>query len=133
MKKTTVLLIGVLVLGISLVAYAGATKVVFSQGPGAVDDHVNASGFAIINETPEGNTTTVVQIQIRNAAPTFTYYVWSEGESRGSFTTNKKGFGHFHLNLSPTDTGLGYWLSIRSSDEIAPGNTNLVLVYPSWP
>ncbi len=134
MKKTTVLFAIALILGVSLIAYAtGATKVVFSQGPGAVEEHLNASGFAIINETPENDTETVVQIQIRNAAPSFTYYVWSAGISRGSFTTNKKGSGHFHLNLSPSDTGLGYWLSIRSSDEIAPNNANLVLVHPFWP
>ena len=133
MKKTTMLLAITLVLGISLVAYAGATKVVFFQGPGAVDEHENASGFAIINETPEDDIETVVQIQIRNAAPNFTYYVWSAGESRGSFTTNKRGSGHFHLNLRSGDTPLGTYLSIRSWDGWDAANTNLVLVYPSWP
>ena len=133
MKKLIVLLI--IILGLSLVAYAGATKVVFFQGPGAVGEHSEASGFAIINETPEGATTTVVQIQVRGAAANFTYYVWSE-ESRGSFTTNKKGSGNFHLNLSPEDTVLDPWLCIRTSDEFPGwGNENLVLWLdnPNWP
>lgn len=133
MKKTTVLLIGVLVLVISLVAYAGATKVVFLYGPGRVGDHSDATGFAIVNQTPEGNTTTVVQIQIRDAAPNFTYYVISAGATRGSFTTNGRGSGRLHFNLSPTDTGLGAWLTVRTWDGWDPGNTNMVLVYPSWP
>jgi len=125
MKKLIVLLI--IILGLSLVAYAGATKVVFIQGPGAVDEHSEASGFAIINETPEGATTTVFQIQVRSAAANFTSCVWSFA-ARGSSTTNKKGAGHFHLNLSPEDTVPDEWLCIRSSDEF-PGwvNTNLVL------
>ena len=133
MKKIIILSL-LLILGLSLVAYAGATKVVFFQGPGAVGDHKDASGFAIINETPEGATTTVVQIQVRDAAANFTYYVYSAG-SRGSFTTNIKGSGNFHLNLSPEDSVLGFWLNIRTSDEVPADNLNLnmVLVYPVWP
>ena len=131
MKKLIILSI-ILILGLSLVAYAGVTKVVFFQGPGAKDAHSDASGFAIINETPEGDTTTVVQIQVRDAAAKFTYYVWSNAVSRGSFTTNKKGSGNFHLNLSPEDTVLGYWITIRTSDGIPEDITeNLVLYCPA--
>ena len=125
MKKLIILLI--IILGLSLVAYAGATKVVFFQWLGANGIHVDASGFVIINETPEGDTTTVVQIQVRDAAPNFTYYVRSKGETRGSFTTNIKGSGSFHLNLSPEDIILGPYLTIRSSDE-KDTDLNLVLI-----
>jgi hypothetical protein len=127
MKKLIILSI-ILILGLSLVAYAGVTKVVFFPGPGATGKHENASGFAIINETPEGDTTTVVQIQVRDAAASFTYFVWSNGESRGSFITNKKGSGNFHLNLSSEDTVLGDWITIRTSDEIPADNLNFILV-----
>jgi hypothetical protein len=128
MKKLIILSI-ILILGLSIVAYARVTKVVFFPYPaGATGEHENASGFAIINETPEGDTTTVVQIQVRDAAASFTYFVWSNGESRGSFTTNKKGSGNFHLNLSPEDTELGEWITIRTSDEIPEDNLNLNLV-----
>ena len=72
-----------------------------------MDVHEDAFGFAITNETPKGDTTTVVQIQVRNAAANFTYYVWSNGVTRGSFTTNKNDSGYFHLNLIPEDTVLG--------------------------
>jgi len=127
MKKLIILLI--IILGLSLIAYAGATKEDLVKGPGAVGIHVNASGFVIINETPEGDTTTVVQIQVRDAAANCTYYVRSNAEPRGSFTTNKKGSGHFHLNLSPLDPELGPYIAIRS--EYLGDNTTLVLVFPA--
>ena len=129
MKKLIILLI--IILGLSLVAYAGTTKVVFVQDDGATGSHVDASGFAIINETPKGATTTVVQIQVRDAAADFTYYVGSNKEFRGSFKTNKKGFGNFHLNLSPEDIKLGPYLAIRSAP--GGGTATLVLVYPPLP
>ena len=125
MKKLIILLI--IILGLSIVAYAGATKVVFFQWLGANGIHVDASGFAIINETPEGDTTTVVQIQVRDAAPNFTYYVRSKGETRGSFTTNIKGSGNFHLNLSQENYKLGDYITIRSSNETGT-HSNIVLV-----
>jgi hypothetical protein len=129
MKRLIILSI-ILILGLSLVAYAGVTKVVFFQGSGAKDAHSDASGFAIINET-EGDTTTVVQIQVRDAAASFTYFVWSNGKPRGSFITNKKGSGNFHLNLSQEDIELGEWITIRTSDIIPEDITeNLVLVCP---
>ena len=129
MKKLIILLI--IILGLSLVAYAGATKVVFIQGQGAVGDHADASGFAIRNETPEGNTTAVVQIQVRDAAANFTYHVQSGGIPRGSFTTNKKGSGHFHFNCS-LEEPLGNYIAIRTVED--GNNTDeLILVYPELP
>lgn len=114
MKKVAILLAMAVVLMSSLAVYAGATKYDLVQGVGAVGEHADASGFAIVNETPKGDVTTVVQIQVRNAAPNFTYWVRSNGEDRGSFTTNKKGNGHFHLNLAATDLELGVELTVRS-------------------
>ena len=128
MKKLIILLI--IILGLSLVAYAGGTKVEFFQCDGAVGEHINASGFAIINETPEGDITTVVQIQVRDAAANFTYYVRTKGVTRGSFTTNINGSGKFHINLTPEDISLGNYITIRSLDET--GRDNIVLVYPEY-
>jgi len=135
MKKLIILSM-ILILGLSLIAYAKVTKAELAeegdQVLGHVDPHENASGFVIINETPKGDTITVVQIQVRDAAPGWTYYVFSGKENRGSFTTNKKGSGSFHLNLGPLDTPLGGRITIRSSDD-RPGppnrNTNVVLQY----
>ena len=130
MKKIIILSI-LLILGLSLVAYAGATKVVFFQGDAATGIHEDASGFAIINETPEGETTTVVQIQVRDAAAGFTYHVRSNGEDRGTFTTNKNGSGSFHLNLNPEpeDKVLGGWITIRTEAD-GGGAGTIVLLYP---
>lgn len=104
-----------MVLGISLVAYAaGAEKVDFVQTDACdtADEevHADAHGFVIINKTPTGATEVVIQIQIRNAADHWSYTVYSGGDLLGSFTTNKKGHGHFHCNL-PEDT-LGPYINI---------------------
>lgn len=115
MKKGAMLIATVMVLGISLVAYAGgAQKVYFEQTTACVgvDDgvHANAEGWVIINLTPTGATEVVIQIQIRDAADHWSYAVYSGGDLLGSFTTNKKGHGHFHCNL-PEDT-LGEYINI---------------------
>jgi len=128
MKKLIILLI--IILGLSLVAYAGATKVEFFRGPvvDEEDEHSGINGFAIINKTPEGNTTAVVQIQVRDAAANFTYHVQSKSIPRGSFTTNKKGSGHFHFNCS-LEEALGLYIAIRTVE--GGNNTDeLILVYP---
>lgn len=115
MKKGAMLIATVMVLGISLVAYAGgAQKVYFEQtfacatADGEV--HADAHGFVIINKTPTEATEVVIQIQIRDAADHWSYAVYSGGDLLGSFTTNKKGHGHFHCNL-PEDT-LGKYINI---------------------
>ncbi len=117
MKKTSILLVIALILGISLVAYAaGAEKVDFFRTPACltVDDgcHADAHGWVIINQTPTGATEVVIEIQIRDAAPNWTYAVYSGGNLLGTFTTNKKGYGHFHYNLSPEESLLGAYINI---------------------
>ena len=128
MKKIATLLAVVLVLGISLVVYAaGADKVDFVQTDACdtVDNeiHANAGGFVIINQTPGGTTEVAIQIQIRDAAPGWTYAVYSGDNLLGCFTTNKKGYGHLHCNLSLEDILGGY---INIWNQVKPGATRLL-------
>lgn len=122
MKKTGTLLAVVLVLGISLVAYAGAQKVGFFPGEGyGYEDgkHSEAYGFVIINRAPTEDVEVTIQIQIRDAAASYEYYVYSGGSLLGTFTTNKKGYGHFHCNL-PSESKLGGYINIWAGDSISP-------------
>jgi len=117
MKKIIILSI-ILILGLSLVAFAvGAQKLVFVQ-EGACE----ATGFVILNTTPDGNTITTIEIQVRGLAEE-EYQVKSGGAVLGTFVTNKKGNGNFHLNLQEGGEVLGAKINIRTM-----GNTLLLYV-----
>ena len=102
MKKLIILLI-ILILGASLMVFAqGAQKLVFvpdEDNSPVGTDHENLNGFVILNETPDGATTTTIQIQIRDAAPGELYEVISASKLLGTILTDKKGKGKLHCNL----------------------------------
>ena len=79
--------------------------------------HENSNGFVIYNPTPDGDTATVIQIQLWDAAPNYTYYVYSGGEELGSIVTNNKGKGQAHFNLP--DAAPGAWVNIWNEDHLA--------------
>ena len=112
MKKTAILLAIVMVLGISLVVYAGAQKVTFNPG---LDHDGTSFGFVIINQTPSNaDIEATIQVQVRDLTAQTnpaTYEVYSGGTKLGEFTTNKKGHGHVHINLS-SEGDLAAYISI---------------------
>ena len=121
MKKTMMLtlFVFVLVLAISLIAYAGATKVEFIPTPPAYAEadggiHADAEGFVILNKTPKGATEFVIQIQLWDAATEHEYAVYSGGFFLGTFTTNKRGNGGVHCNLTDDErfSGTGWFINI---------------------
>jgi len=102
MKKIIILSI-ILVLGISLMAFAGAEKKVTLDRVDFVVGEEDASGWAIINYTPPdevGAVGVTVQIQVSGLLPNHDYAYRSLGVDLATFTTNSKGKGHFHANLS---------------------------------
>lgn len=121
MKKIAIWFVPALVLivGISLVAYAGATKVEFFQTSACatVDGgiHADAEGFVIINKTPKGAIEFVIQIQLRDAAPEWEYAVYSGANLLGTFTTNRRGSGGVHCNLPDDKSGSGLYVNIWNS------------------
>jgi len=117
MKKIIILSI-VLILAISLMAFAkGAEKIVFIEGE-AWDGYIN--GFVIVNPTPDGATTTTIQIQVRDAIPEHEYWVYSGGQLLGTFETNKKGHGGMHCNLPfellENEKDLGKYINIWNDE-----------------
>ena len=97
MKKFIVLLI--IVLGLSLIANAAVLKLDFYEFVNnSVDGELAEGCFAIVNYDPEGNTEAVIQIQVRGLEAG-EYELRSKKEILGSFTTNKKGSGHLHVNV----------------------------------
>jgi len=103
MKKLIILSM-ILILGISLMVFAqGAQKLDFSRFSGAnyecIDICPDANGFVIINPTPDGATTTTIQIQVRGLDVETLYEVVSGAKWLGNFVTDGKGRGKFHCNL----------------------------------
>lgn len=109
MRRTRMAIVVALVLGISLVSYAGATKVDLVPGP---DWDSSTTGFMVVNYTPGGAVETTIQIQIRGAVGEAVYEVWSGGKFFGDFSTNKKGSGHIHINLGPDAESFGANINI---------------------
>ena len=92
----------------------GAVKVEFAEHGGNLTGiHENANGFMVINKKPEGAVDVTIQIQIRDAAPSHEYAVYSTGKLLGVFTTNKKGSGSLHVNLAD-ESALGTYVNIWS-------------------
>ena len=100
MKKIAVLLAIALVLGVSLAAYAGATKYVLDQGTAADGTE---SGFVVVNFPKEGKA--IGQFQVRGLDPNEDYwaYVRDDGDITilGLLKVNKHGSGHLHVVADP--------------------------------
>jgi len=106
MRKIALLLIVALVLGISVMAYAGPTKytLTLTQGDGAVGTE---SGVVILNfpklPGPDMDDFGIIigRFQVRGLNPNLDYWVYSqenlgeEFELKGKVKVNKRGFGHF--------------------------------------
>jgi len=121
MKRQMFSLVAVgLLLACSVVVYAGAQKIdlvgtdALATAEGGI--HANANGFVVINMTPKGATDVTIQIQLRDAAGEYEYVVKSAGVVLGTLTTNKKGSGGLHINLTADDPALGAAVNIWTSD-----------------
>jgi hypothetical protein len=115
MKKAMILLAvtGVVLPCVGAV-FAGAEKTVFLPEPwtstveGGI--HANANGFVIVQTTKGGGAT--VSVQLRKAAPGYTYVVKSNGKVLGTFRTDAKGNGVLQLYVPDPSTTLGRWINI---------------------
>ena len=109
MKKIIILSM-ILILGLSLMAYAASMKLDFVFGPFPDNTGIAEGCFAIVNYTPkdaanvdnENDVVATIQIQVRGLDPETEYEVFSNYEPLGTFTTNKKGSGGFHCNVYDT-------------------------------
>jgi len=131
MKKLAILtiILGVVLGFATASAYAaGAKKVQLKQWAPAAGEE-NASGWAIINYTPpddEGAVGVTVQVQVSGLIPNHLYVYKSWGVTLATFTTNSKGKGHCHANLSAdTDLDPDWEINIRNTTD-----NHLVLYYP---
>ena len=99
MKKATMFLMAGGLL--CTLAFTSAQKIALT----AENDcgYPDASGFVMTNTTSEGTTDKAIQIQLRDAAPTWDYTVKTHANNHGTFTTNRRGNGHMHLNLTDED------------------------------
>lgn len=99
MKKMAIPLVIALVMGVSLAAYAGATKSVLD--PSHAED--GTTGFVVINDADVQKT--IFQFQIRGGGPGKSYwgYYWKDDSysSLGKFKMNKSGSGHLHSYVKP--------------------------------
>lgn len=107
MKKIIILSM-ILILGLSLMAYAASMKLDFIIGPYDENHGIAEGCFAIVNYTPkdaanvdnENDVIATIQIQVRGLASETEYEVRSNMVPLGTFTTNKKGAGSFHCNVT---------------------------------
>jgi hypothetical protein len=114
--KKAVLLLGLMLVA-AAVAHAGATRYQLrNKIMGSDSPHANATGFAIVNTTPDGTTAVSIQVQIRNAAPQTEYMVKSGGVLPGepTFRTNKNGHGGKHINLEADTDLAGVNINVRT-------------------
>ena len=101
---TLLLAIGLVVGLVASAAYAkpGAKKVDLVQY-NTVEGEENADGWAMINYTPPNDkkkgTGAAVQIQVSGLLPNQTYQYYTFGKCYCTFTTNKLGKGHCHVNF----------------------------------
>ena len=135
MKKTGVLLTGLLVLGIAVVAYAGAIKVSLypdTNQAGALEDPA-ASGFVILNQNKQGG---IAQFQVRGLTPNKQYWGYcfdiaaNSFMDMGEFKMNKFGSGHLHAANGPLPEG-DYWFGVSDVDPDGMAAANQVLIMAS--
>ena len=121
MKKIIILSM-ILILGLSLMAYAASMKLDFVFGPFPTNNGIAEGCFAIVNYTPkdaanvdnENDVVATIQIQVRGLASETEYEVRSNMVPLGTFTTNKKGSGSFHCNVTDTtfEGATSRWIGI---------------------
>ncbi|MBA7492126.1 hypothetical protein ES702_02675 [subsurface metagenome] len=131
MKKTGILLTILLVLGIAVVAYAGAIKVSLypdTANAGALEDPA-ASGFVIVNQNKQG---AIAQFQVRGLTPGKQYWGYCYDIAAASFIDigelkmNKFGSGHLHAANGPVPAG-NYWFGVSDVDPDGMTAANQVL------
>ncbi|TET74528.1 MAG: hypothetical protein E3J56_02275 [Candidatus Aminicenantes bacterium] len=100
MKKTAILLAIVMVLGISLVAYAGATKYTLPAGSAAT---TTESGWVIVNTNPQ---MTILNFQVDGLPVGSGQQYWAYYKYPGvapvvlgELKVNKKGSGHLNAHV----------------------------------
>ena len=129
--KTSILLAIALILGISLVAYAGAIKVSLSRdtaNAGALEDPA-ARGFVIVNQNKQG---AIAQFQVRGLTQGKQYWGYCYDVTAtsfidiGEFTMNKSGSGHLHAANGPVPAG-DYWFGVSDVDPDGMSAANQVL------
>ena len=134
MKKIAVLLTIALVLGVSLAAYAGATKYTLTQGSAASGTE---SGFVVVNFPKEGKA--IAQFQVRGLAPGdyWAYYLDPSNppsEIIGMVKVNKSGSGHLHVMTDEAEPIPGFWLGIANRDSPPPTSSEVILyTWVAWP
>lgn len=133
MKKIALLLIVALVLGISVMAYAGSTKYILEQGLAASGSE---SGFVIVHWVKEGKA--IGQFQVRGLTPG-DYWAYVEDPPDlpmvlEKLKVNQKGSGHLHVMGDDAEPSDGFWLGIADTDTgITSGNVVLVIWVPQLP
>ena len=122
MKKLIVIL--VIILGISLIAYAGVTKIDLAQWRAAVEDE---SGWVIVNINPQK---IILEFQV-DGLPVGEYwaYYWdfnSDPVVLGQLKVNKFGSGHLNAHVSE---GISESFQVGIADDISVviGNDQVVL------
>ena len=137
MKKTGILLTVLLVLGIAVVAYAGAIKIdlYLDMKQAGQNEDPAASGFVIVNQNKQG---AFAQFQVRGLTPGkqywgYCYYVADASFfDIGEFTMNKSGSGHLHAasEEGPPPAG-NYWFGVSDVDPDGMTAANQVLIMAS--
>jgi hypothetical protein len=131
MKKLIVLLI--IILGISLVAYAGATKCDLVKHTAAVDDE---SGWLIVNTNPQ-KTILVFQVDGLPVGEDIHYYAYyTDGQTiypLGELKVNKFGSGHLNVSVSVDDAPSfdSFFIGVSNAETIPMNGSTVVLV--RWP
>jgi len=129
MKKIALLLVITLVLGLSVVAHAGATKYTLTQGFSADGTE---SGFVVVNFPKEGKA--IGQFQVRGLDPNKDYWAYyydpaQSPEVIGMVKVNKRGSGHLHVATDEAVEIPGFWLGIADTDT---GITSADVVLYTW-
>lgn len=137
MKKTGILLALLLVVGIVVVAYAGAINiplVLDKKNSGGDEENPAASGFVIVNQNPRK---TIVEFQVRGLTPDEDYWAYYYSETDpgwyeiGELKMNKFGSGHVHKNMDRFDSG-DYWFGVSAEGQDEMNGDSQVLIHGGW-
>ena len=133
MKKTGILLTVLLVLGIAVVAYAGAIKIdlFLDMNQAGEKEDPAASGFVIVNQNKQG---AFAQFQVRGLTPGKPYWGYcfyipdNDFTDIGKLTMNKFGSGHLHAaSKIETPPAGDYWFGVSDMDPDVMTAANQVL------
>jgi hypothetical protein len=92
---------------------------------------LSGSGFVVFNNSSGPNNNMELTVSLKGAAADTTYEVWLEkngqpafGPPVGTFTTNGKGNGNFHINMfmAPGTYNLGIDVAIGGGDQYLTSN-----------